>query len=42
MKSSHALYVTVASLALVSGAAIKRDEYANFFDGERVASFHLL
>ncbi|RSH94548.1 hypothetical protein EHS25_004352 [Saitozyma podzolica] len=32
MKSSHALYVTVASLALVSGAAIKRDEYANFFD----------
>lgn len=40
MKSSlTALSVAVASLAIVSGAAIdKRDEYANFFDGKRVHS----
>jgi hypothetical protein len=41
MKSAlNALSVAVASLAMVSGAAIdKRDEYANFFDGERDLQF---
>ena len=41
MKTSlTALFLAVASLAIVSGAAIdKRDEYANFFDGERDRQF---